>query len=547
MAQICNTNIVAQICNGLRLAGIAGLLLVVSTPSWGQIYPGGGIGYPGGGIGFPGGGGGVGFPGGGRRRNPNADMPTQNFLGILNQISNSQLSMTTDDKTSVTVMLSRGTTYVKESGSNGKNSDFSTGDRISVDANQDNNGNYRATRVTQVHVGSTQDKAGASGNSTTTSSSAPPGDDDPDRPRLHRADSNVSSNAPDNSNNRASSSNSSPPPSSSTASTRPSAPASSNTSGSTAGTLAPPPDPDDGGPPVLRRGRPAQTASQTTADPDAQIATGRPSIHAEEVNGVTQAPPPPRVDSGARPSNGGFTSLPRNSGDPVVEQAREAVFSFSETLPNYVVKQNTTRYATETAAGGKTSWQALDNVTADIIMENGVERYKNILVNGKAPHDAIEKTGSWSSGEFSSLLQDVFSTPTNAEFHGKRTTSIANRAAYRYDFSVEQPNSHWHVEASNQSFLPAYTGTVWIDKETSRVLRIEMASESMPKTFPLDTVESAVDYDFVLIGDSKYLLPVHSESLSCERGTRQCSRNVIDFRNYRKFSAESSITFDPNE
>jgi hypothetical protein len=69
----------------------------------------------------------------------------------------------------------------------------------------------------------------------------------------------------------------------------------------------------------------------------------------------------------------------------------------------------------------------------------------------------------------------------------------------------------------------------------------------MPRTFPLDTVESAVDYDFVMIGDSKYLLPVHSESLSCERGTRQCSRNVIDFRNYRKFSSETSITFDPNE
>jgi hypothetical protein len=264
------------------------------------------------------------------------------------------------------------------------------------------------------------------------------------------------------------------------------------------------------------------------------------------VNGVTRLPEPPRVDDRAGQSGGSRAySLPRDSGDPVIQQAREAVFSFSETLPNYVVKQFTTRYASEVTGSGKTSWRALDTVTADVITEEGVERYKNILVNGRAPREAPEKSGSWSSGEFSSLLQDVFSTPTDAQFFGKRTTTIANRPAYRYDFSVEQPNSHWHVEASSQSYLPAYTGTVWIDKETSRVLRIEMAAKDVPRSFPLDTVESAVDYDFVMIGEGKYLLPVHSEALSCERGSRGgCSRNVIEFRNYRKFTADTNITFD---
>jgi hypothetical protein len=69
----------------------------------------------------------------------------------------------------------------------------------------------------------------------------------------------------------------------------------------------------------------------------------------------------------------------------------------------------------------------------------------------------------------------------------------------------------------------------------------------MPKAFPLDTVESAVDYDYVLIADKKFLLPVHSEALSCERGTAICSRNVIDFRNYRKFGADTEITFGSAE
>jgi hypothetical protein len=229
----------------------------------------------------------------------------------------------------------------------------------------------------------------------------------------------------------------------------------------------------------------------------------------------------------------------------VIDMAREEAFSFAQTLPNYIVKQFTTRYETEAARGGQTSWRAIDNVTADVVSEGGTESYKNILVDGKPPREAVEKSGSWSTGEYASVLLDVLQPATDADFHNKRSTTIVNRAAFRYDFSVEQANSHWHIHAGGQSYQPEYTGAIWIDKENFRVLRIELAARSMPRGFPLDTVESAVDYDYVMIAGNKFLLPVHSEALSCERGTSLCSRNVIDFRNYRKFGADTSITFDP--
>ena len=43
---------------------------------------------------------------------------------------------------------------------------------------------------------------------------------------------------------------------------------------------------------------------------------------------------------------------------------------------------------------------------------------------------------------------------------------------------------------------------------------------------------------------NQYLLPVHAENLSCQRGTSYCSKNTIDFRNYHKYTGESSITFE---
>jgi hypothetical protein len=91
--------------------------------------------------------------------------------------------------------------------------------------------------------------------------------------------------------------------------------------------------------------------------------------------------------------------------------------------------------------------------------------------------------------------------------------------------------------------MPAYSGSVWIQKQTGQLLRVEMQARHMPKEFPIDTVESAVDYEYVRISGQQYLLPVHAETLSCQRGTNNCSRNVIDFRNYHKFSGESTITF----
>ena len=94
------------------------------------------------------------------------------------------------------------------------------------------------------------------------------------------------------------------------------------------------------------------------------------------------------------------------------------------------------------------------------------------------------------------------------------------------------------------SVRPSYSGMIWIDKETSRVLRIEMAGRDMPREFPLDTVKSSVDYDFVPIEDHKFLLPVHSEAVSCIQGTSECTRNVIAFRDYKKYGADTNITFE---
>lgn len=478
--------------------------------------------------------------------------------GIVRRIDESRVFIEGDTGTMSTIAISHSTKYMNTSGGATKIGEFQPGDHVSIDATEDRNRQYHASVMKLVKEGTPDEHSAASmatGDVThpivakVAAADAPKVDSAPagssgsgggEPPRLRRAGASDAGSG---------NSNSAPSPVASSTPSSGSAPGSA--------TIARPPAPRearDPDAPVLRRApgssssdsSPSNSSPTSTARPastDAPVVAARPSLHAEDENGTTRPPTLPQASAG---NASGPRSGAVSGGDDFIEQTREAAFEFSESLPNYIVKQYTTRYESAQSRGQRTSWHALDNVTADVIEENGEEKYKNILVNGKPPAQDPEKTGSWSKGEYSSLMQDVLSPITAADFHGKRTTTIANHAAVRYDFSVEQPNSHWHIEAEGQSYLPAYEGTIWIDKENHRVLRIELSALNLPRTFPLDTVESAVDYDYVSIGEGRFLLPVHSEALSCSRGSGDCSRNVIEFRNYRKFESDSSITFDPN-
>jgi hypothetical protein len=228
-------------------------------------------------------------------------------------------------------------------------------------------------------------------------------------------------------------------------------------------------------------------------------------------------------------------------GMDLIQKAAEAAENFLTGLPNYVCTQVTTRYQSETK---NPNWQAVDNISAELVYENGKESYRNLQINNKPTKKSPEETGAWSYGEFGTILADLFSPATAADFHFLRDATVNRLKSSNYDFQVDRPHSHWKIATQGQFLLPAYQGSVTIEKATAHVLRIEMQAKEIPKQFPEDVVETTVDYDYVALGTEKYLLPVHAEVLSCERGSYRCQRNTIDFRTYHRFSGESTIKFN---
>lgn len=287
-------------------------------------------------------------------------------------------------------------------------------------------------------------------------------------------------------------------------------------------------DAGDDGPPVLKRGKPKPHSPESEAVERPEVATN-------------SAPPAPETTSG-RPVSILRNGPPPPPSDPrmeLIDRAKEAAEGFLVGLPNYVCTENTTRYQSE----GK-DWNAVDVVSVEVVFRDGKESYQNVQINGKASKKPIEDTGAWSTGEFGTILADLFSPATAAKFKYIRDSSASGIPAALYDFAVDRAHSHWRITIVSQSIFPSYKGSVWIDKKSGRVLRLEMQATQIPPEFPEDAAESAVDYGFVSFGTEKFFLPLHAEILGCHRGTNVCDKNVIEFRNYHKFTGDSKIIFN---
>jgi hypothetical protein len=92
--------------------------------------------------------------------------------------------------------------------------------------------------------------------------------------------------------------------------------------------------------------------------------------------------------------------------------------------------------------------------------------------------------------------------------------------------------------------MTAYSGTMWLDAETARVLRFKVKAEKIPKDFPLEQAEISSEYRPARVGDEEVLLPAKAEVLGCAREANDCYRNEIEFRDYKKFTAEATVGFE---
>lgn len=236
----------------------------------------------------------------------------------------------------------------------------------------------------------------------------------------------------------------------------------------------------------------------------------------------------------------------------LLEKTRAATLAAAEKMPDFLVKQQITR---SQAFGNTNNWNIYDRLTIAVSYRaNGGEQYKLLAVNGLQPDtEAREGSdysgrlgGTTSTGEYVSILSELFRPERQAKFRLVDTDLLRNRRTLVYEFEVKREFSAQTIKAGGAveaSVVTGYRGRIWIDREMNRVLRLEDIDTEIPSDFPVTAASSVIDYEWVSINEQQHLLPSRAIiELTAREGPRIVqTRNDILFRGYRKFGSELKI------
>jgi hypothetical protein len=230
----------------------------------------------------------------------------------------------------------------------------------------------------------------------------------------------------------------------------------------------------------------------------------------------------------------------------ILADATDFATNRERTLPDFICTQTTRRFRDFSGpeAQGRENWQPIDIIVERLTYFEHHEEYRVLQINGQSSSlGHHEVGGASSSGEFGSIMKGIFAPVAAAEFHWQTLFTLRGQKMHVYAYTVTAANSDYHIVVPGMAkdLVTAYHGLVFIDDHRHFIHRITLHADGIPPGFPVQDVSLMLDYDFTRIGDSDYLLPLNFELRS--REGRVQVKNDVDYDNYRKFTADSSVRF----
>jgi hypothetical protein len=257
----------------------------------------------------------------------------------------------------------------------------------------------------------------------------------------------------------------------------------------------------------------------------------------DTTNALPAAPP-------AEPAPAVVTIPPPSEADQkrILAEITQNALDYTKNLPNFICTQVTRR---RYDPSGTDSFRLGDTIQEQLSFVDGKENYKVVLVNNLPVNNLshFQLGGTTSSGEFGTMLHEIFAPETHTEFQWVRWATLRGRRMHVYSFRVLQANSKYsiHDEQSGRTIVAGYHGFIYADRDSNMVMRIKMDCDDL-EGFPINKVSLDLNYDFVDISGQQYILPLKAELNS--RAGRYESLNEVEFRLYRKFGSEANIVFD---
>jgi len=226
----------------------------------------------------------------------------------------------------------------------------------------------------------------------------------------------------------------------------------------------------------------------------------------------------------------------------VLAAITENAIHYSEGLPNFICMQVTRRYV---AQSGSDNFRLTDTIAERLSYNEHHEDYKVISVNGTpvANRKHEQLGGAMSSGEFGSMLYEIFDRDSHTQFQWERWGKLRDHVMHVYSFRVRLENSKYSIRAEEvkRTVTVGYHGLIFADRDSNSVMRITMEADDIPEDFPIRSASETLDYDSIALSGVKFILPLKVDMRM--RDGRNVMKNQAEFRLYNKFGADTSIQF----
>lgn len=228
-----------------------------------------------------------------------------------------------------------------------------------------------------------------------------------------------------------------------------------------------------------------------------------------------------------------------------VASVREYARNYTESLPNYTciqaTKQTVVGASAGTVDGPRRLLAGVVEIEEEMSFVNRREVRKLTKINGSPASDVQPDPITFSRGEFGNLLDIILDPNSGTEIHWDREAKLEGRQVYVFAYRVPESSGYTLLESKGQIKLP-FEGFVYADRRTAAVVRIEMKGVKTMVKSEYSNITITLDYKPAAIDGKEYLLPY---GFAMEFGM---TRNVVlisaQYKSYRRFSADSTITFD---
>ena len=229
--------------------------------------------------------------------------------------------------------------------------------------------------------------------------------------------------------------------------------------------------------------------------------------------------------------------------DPVVllQRIRSNVAEHLSQLHNYTCHVVIDRLV---RSAGSINSDRRDSVELNVAFVGGRELFSRPgdARFAEQPISEIVPQGMIGNDAFGSYDDDVF-LRDGATFTYAGTCKRDGHKTFRYNFRVPLETSRLLVKQGvSADATVAYHGSFWVDTETLDMVRLEWKTDHVAPSVGIRSVEKSMRYKVVHIGNSDFLLPLHSELTSFDqRGTFLW--NTMTLEHCQEFSGGSIVTY----